>query len=365
MTQDPIQPLADIGRRVLQTARYLTMSPVPDQLTGSYESQLGDPVVALAGICGELLERLAAAPVAAEPEGIANEPVSRLAPAPSPRTIFPTLSRHGAAGSTADRRDEGVNSRTEDRSSELYPERSYMTGPGPDSMLPRSEQSRRSIDESDAPENELDSRDQLEAAASREPGGAEPQTDDQEASLRPAVARHAPGSRAMRHVPERQPTQRPPSGEPPEWPEGQPSPEERSGETRPPVRQDLPEAGQAETPSDARAEIGRAENGRARGAAASDVPFPAHGSRLTASAERLAAMLHSHVAQPETARRERREDSQEERDVFPSRQGDEERGTSLIAVEPGRTWPGFEEIMERLADELETEFVRTYGSSGG
>lgn len=369
MTQDPIQPLADIGRRVLQTARYLTTSPVPDQLPGSYEYQLGDPVVALSGICGELLEGLAAAPAAAEPESFTSEPVSRLAPAPNPRSVSPTLSRHGMPGSTADTRDEDVYSRSEVWSSELSPERSTersdMTGPGPYGVPTRSEQYRRSINESGAPENEPDLRDQWEAAASREPGGEVQQTDNQEASLRPAIARHVPGSRAVRHVPERQPTEMPPSSEPQEWPEGEPSPEARRGEARPPVRQDLPEARQTETPSDARAEIGRVENGRARAAAASDAPFPAHGSRLTASAERLAAMLNSHVAQPETARRESREDSQEEVDVFPSRQGDEERDTSLIAVEPGRTWPGFEEIMEKLADELETEFVRTYGSSGG
>lgn len=358
MTRDPIQPLADIGRRVLQTARYLTTSPVPDQR--SYEPQLRDPVVALSGICAELLETLAAAPAASEPESFTNEPVSRLAPAPNPGSAFPTLSRHGVPGSTAERRaesrDEDVHSRTEhwptERSTERSIERSEMTGPGPDGVR-RSEQSRRSIAESGESENGIDSSDLW---ASREHGGEASQTDGQEASLGPAIERRTPGSRDMRHVPERQPTEKPPGGEPQEWPEGEPSPEARSGERRPPVRRDLPEARQTETPSDA-----RAENGRARGAAASDVPFPAHGSRLTASAERLAAMLHSHVAQPETARRE----SGEEWDVFPSRQGDEERDTSLIAVRPGRTWPGFEEIMERLADELETEFVRTYGSSGG
>lgn len=354
MTQDPIQPLADIGRRVLQTARYLTTPPVPDQRP--YDSQLGDPVLALSGICGELLERLAAAPLAGEPESFTSEQVTHLAPAPSPEYSFPTLSRQGVPGSTADTRDEDVYSRTEvrptDRFTELSPERSDKTGPD----LRRSGQSRRSIAESGASENEPDSRDQWEAAASRESGGEVRQTDDREASLRPAIARHAPGSRATRHVPERRPTEMPPSGETQEWPEGEPSPEARRGEARPPVREDLPEARQTASPSDARAEIGRT-----RVAAASDASFPAHGSRLTASAERLAAMLNSHVAQPETARRE----SREEGGVFPSRQGDEERGTSLIAVEPGRTWPGFEEIMEKLADELETEFVRTYGSSGG
>ncbi len=70
MTQDPIQPLADIGRRVLRTVRYLATPPAPDKPLESYESQVRDPVVALSGICNELLQQLAAAPVAAEPENL-------------------------------------------------------------------------------------------------------------------------------------------------------------------------------------------------------------------------------------------------------------------------------------------------------
>jgi hypothetical protein len=77
-------------------------------------------------------------------------------------------------------------------------------------------------------------------------------------------------------------------------------------------------------------------------------------------------MLRSHVAQPEPVTRTAEQESQEGKDVFSSRQGDDERGT---VGEPARTRPdsraGVEEIMERLADELETEFVRTYGRSGG
>ncbi len=80
-------------------------------------------------------------------------------------------------------------------------------------------------------------------------------------------------------------------------------------------------------------------------------------------------MLRSHVAQPEPVTRATEKESQKGKDVFSSRQGDDESGASRIVDQPARTRPagraGIEEIMERLADELETEFVRTYGSSGG
>jgi hypothetical protein len=94
-----------------------------------------------------------------------------------------------------------------------------------------------------------------------------------------------------------------------------------------------------------------------------EVPFPPDGSRLTGSTERLAAMLRAHVAQPEPVAGTAGEE------VPSSRLGDDERGAAGTVDEPARTRPdsrtGIEEIMERLADELETEFVRTYGSSGG
>jgi hypothetical protein len=97
-----------------------------------------------------------------------------------------------------------------------------------------------------------------------------------------------------------------------------------------------------------------------------EVPFPPDGSRLTGSTERLAAMLRAHVAQPEPVAGTAVTAGEE---VSSSRQGDDERGAAGTVDEPARTRPdsrtGIEEIMERLADELETEFVRTYGSSGG
>jgi len=341
MTQDPIQPLADIGRRVLLTVRYLAMPSVPDQPLESYESQLRDPVVALSGICNELLERLAAVPAASEPENLPNEPGSRFLPAPNPGSAYPTFSRAGAAATRipADERDETADSRRENQRTE----RPDTPGLGIDEASPF-EESHRSIDESAASPDEI--------------GAAAPQTDSPVAPLRPAIdgsdlypaarqtASRAPRSRNMQHPVE-----------------SEPSPE-KSSETRPPERQEWPETRQTDLPSDERAsEVpARAENVPARGARESDVPL--HGSRLTGSTERLAAMLRSHVAQPEPVTRVAEKESQEGENLFSSRQGDDERGT---VDEPARTdrRAGIEEIMERLADELETEFVRTYGSSGG
>ena len=344
MTQDPIQPLADVGRRVLQTVRYLAIPPVPNQPLESYESQLRDPVVALSGICNELLEQLAAAPVTAEPENLPNEPGSRFLPAPNPASAFPRFSRAGAAGIPADGRGETADSLRENQATER-PDTTGLEGTSP------FEESRRSIDDP--------------ARSQDEPGAAATQADGPAAQpLRPATdgsdlpptarqtARRAPSSRNMQH---------------PVGPE--PSPEESSSETRPPEGQEWPEIRQTELPSDARASDipARTENGAVREVGESDVPL--HDSRLTGSTERLAAMLRSHVAQPEPVTRAGEKESQEGKDVFSSRQGGDESDASNIMVQPGRTRLadriGIEEIMERLTDELETEFVRTYGSSGG
>jgi hypothetical protein len=385
MTQDPIQPLADIGRRVLRIARYLAMPPVPDEQ--SYESRLRDPVVALSGICDELL-RLAAAPVAAEPENLPDASGSRSVPTLNPGSAIPTFSRTGAAGIPADRRDEATDSRKENQTTE----RPGPAGAGLDFTSPF-EEVRRSIDDPAPFPDEPGSRKPGEAAASRETGGSAPQTgspaapplrtpiDGYDLSAR-QTARRTPRSRDMKHpvepFPTRQPptkntpTEQPPAGQPPTdesqvGSDGELSTEERSRKTRPPARREWPETGQTELPSDARTSDlpVQAENDPARGAGGSEVPL--QGSRLTGSTERLAAMLRSHVAQPEPVTRAAEKESQEGEDVFSGRQEDDERDASRIMDQPARTAgpAGVEEIMERLADELETEFVRTYGSSGG
>jgi hypothetical protein len=312
-----------------------------------------------------------------------RDPIQPL-PTPDQSSAFPTFSRSGAARIPADRRDEATYSRMENQTME-WP---GTAGAGLDFTSPF-EEVRRSIDDPAPFPDEPGSRDPGEVAASREPGGSASQTESPAAQpLRPAIdgydlsarqtERRTPRSRDMKYpMEEPSPTEHPPTKKAPIeqprtdeheiGPGGELSPEEHSSETRPLVRQEWPEIRQPELPSDKRASDFplRAENGSTRGSGGSEVPL--QGSRLTGSTERLAAMLRSHVAQPEPVTRTAEKESQEGEDVFSDRQEDDERGASRIMDQPARTAgpDGIEEIMERLADELETEFVRTYGSSGG
>ncbi len=334
MTQDPIRPLADIGRRALQTVRYLATPPVPDQHLGSYENQLRDPVLALSGLCNELLERLISAPAEAEPENLAGEAGSRFVPAPIPGSALPPSSRSGARETriSADGRDEPAGSQRENQGTQRADTSSF------DEASPF-EWHRRPIDDP--------------AAFQDEPGGAAPQTD-------------GPAPRVAMDGSDRYPAARSRNVQHPVRPDGEPSQEERSGETLAPVRHDRPETRQTELPLEALSidVPERAENGSVRGAGEPGVPLP--GSRLTGSAEGLAAILRSHVAQPEPpfAGKAERQESEE---LLSSRQESDEDGTvdepARMRLSAGRA--GIEEIMERLAEELETEFVRTYGRSGG
>lgn len=237
------------------------------------------------------------------------------------------------------------------------------------------EEVRRSIDDPAPFPDEPGSRDAGEVAASREPGRSASQTENPAvAPLRTEIdgydlsarqtARSTPRSRDTKRPVEPFPTEQPPTDEHHIESEGEPSPEEHSSETRPPARQEWPEIRHTESPSDTRASTLhlRAENGLARGVGDSEIPV--QGSRLTGSTERLAAMLRSHVAQPEPVTTVGEKENPEGEDDFSGGQGDDKRGASRIVDRPART-AGVEEIMERLADELETEFVRTYGSSGG
>jgi hypothetical protein len=342
MRRDPIQTLADTGLRVLQTVRHLAKPPVPEQPLGSYESHLRDPVLALSGLCDGLLQQLATAPLQEVPEDLHNEPESRFVRAPSPGFALPALSRAGAAKTSvsADGRDETAGSQRENQA-----EWPGAPGPGLDRASPF-ERSRRSVDHP--------------APSQDEPAGAAPHSDSPAPQLRPAMeefdgrpaarqrAGSASGSRNVQH---------------PVGSDVEPSGEGHGSETRPP-RKAWPETGLTGSPALASDLPARVENGSARGAGEPDLPLP--GSRLTGSTERLAAMLRSHVAQPEPVTGAAEGQSREGEHLLSSRQVDDERGA---VDEPGRARPagraGMEEIMERLAEELETEFVRTYGRTGG
>lgn len=338
MTHDPIRPLADIGRRVLQTARYLTTSHAPDQRLKAYDSRLRDPLVSLSGLCNGVLERLEAARVAERPEDFPYEPESRLVHARDPGSAFPTSSR---TGMLADRSGESASARRETR----VRKRPHTLGLGAPSIT---EESRRSIDGPVPFPDDQDYRDSWEATVPREPGEVAPQMEYPEAQPSPAVARRAPLSRDMRYPVRRFPGTGHPAGS-----NGEPYPDESGSGL--PARKGGSEVRQTGF-ADARRSDTPRENGQAQRAAESG--FPLQGSRLTASTERLAAMLRSHVAEPKQA------ESQGAGGVFPGPQGDDERGASHFRGR-ARTQPAeVEEIMERIADELETEFVRTYGRSG-
>jgi hypothetical protein len=93
-------------------------------------------------------------------------------------------------------------------------------------------------------------------------------------------------------------------------------------------------------------------------------PIQAGETRLATSASRLTAMLRADATAADAG------DSPEAAQdgaAFPIRSRD---GHAADAVDEGYRVGSdgridVEEIMERLADELETGFVRTYGSSGG
>jgi hypothetical protein len=355
MTQDPIQPLADVGRRVLRILQHLATPPGSNHPLDSYESLLLDPVVALSDICNELLEQPGAAPAAAEHEDLREGTGSRPVSDPNASRAFPFFSRAGAVAPTTriPGHDGVAHPRTEIPAAVHY---SGASGPGLDAPAPF-EQSRRAMDDPVPLPERPGTPEPREAA---DPSGGTPRADSWERpSVRPRRpvidgsdrypearqrARRGPPSRRMPH-----PAERPSAGEHPDGSESESSQEEH-GEQRRPVRATEPPSRVSSW----------AENGPARGAA--DATFPPNGSRLTASTERLAAMLRAHVAQTEPVT------GTEPEETSFTRPGDDGRGTHPVD-EPARARPdgrvSVEEIMERLADELETEFVRTYGSSGG
>jgi hypothetical protein len=372
MTLDPIQPLADAGRRVLRTVRYLATPPLPDQPLESYEILLRDPVVAMSDICNELLVRLAPAPVAADPENLPHAQVSRSVPGSNASPASATLSSAGAvAPRSPDKGHDAVAYSPRENSAMEQPGTPRPALDDPSSF----EWSSQAIDDPTLFQAEPGYPEPAEAAAP-EPGGAALRSGiPARPSLRRAMngpdnhpearqpTKGAPLSRGMPHPAERLPIDEHLGGS-----DGDPPVAERKIETQPPARQEwldtrywrpemLPDA--TARRSDVPAQ---AENGPVRGARVVDPPLPSAGSRLTGSTERLAAMLRAHVAQPELVAGTAGEEASS------SQQGEDERAAGTVD-EPARTRSdnraGIEEIMERLADELETEFVRTYGSSGG
>lgn len=98
------------------------------------------------------------------------------------------------------------------------------------------------------------------------------------------------------------------------------------------------------------------------------LPISTGGTRLATSTSRLAAMLRTDAAATGTEEDVLRM-AQDGAATSPTRSGDGSGHDADPVDEPDRarvdSRVSVEEIMDRLADELESGFVRTYGSSGG
>ena len=339
MIPDPTRYLADVGNRLLQTARPFFVVPVPLRLPGAYSDALLDPVAALSGVCDGLLEPHAP-PDAAED----------LAPA-STGSLPPPRQRRGVVAGSASSSPHGV-SQTE--TSRAFPNSSLSQAPS-------------SVNWRDVGIASNSSPASPESYA-RSAGAPEPRSD---ASVLQQEDIGPPDTESPEHL-------RPPrSGQDPQ----------HALRARPITRREVPAPGARRSAESSSADGGRPVHPGEPLPEGSGAPFPERqvpredhrfetiaappagadfsrvdsdpdgpstsrrgDIRLASDSERLVAVLRAHVADPVPL--DDAEDS-----LAPAKNGGEHR-------DPANDRISVEEVVERLADELETEFVRTYGSSG-
>lgn len=387
---DAAHQLTEIGQRVLLTVRPLLALPDSRWSPDAYEDLLLDPVTAMAGICNELLDPPRTEPVAAERDVSPGEPGSPLAPDPNLPSPYPFSNTFAARPATRPAR-ERYTSPPVPRSE--GPATIWPGTPALDPTGPPSPELLRQVTEApfvplpDVPERGFGSPEVPAATQGLDRYNHYAGTRQR--------ARHELAPRGVPHQPGWSAAGEHPSGQ--GRLDGEPSPEGHD-ETQHLVPEDQP------------------GDGPPRRAGESDAPFPTSqgGARLASGTERLAAMLCTHVAatgtqpasvverngsewatpdaeksspaltegtrfttnalQPATTPQARAAvaDTEDpfgvarEGAALPVRPGDERDAVPVDASD--RASPdsraSVEEIMERLADELETEFVRTYGSSG-
>jgi hypothetical protein len=350
MTPDPAQRLADTGSRVLRIVQPLAVFSELDRFPDAYENLLLDPLEILSDICGDLLEWSGAAPVASEHDGSPGETGSRLVPDPNARTRSPFPSAVAAAPTVGVPRDTH-GPRADPWAGSPTGARFGTATPDPGDP-PSFEQSRRAVDAHtgpfpDEPGADLDL---LEALAATSPGGP------------------AAGSASAEQTSERFEQ---PAGRGPE-PRGVPGSDDLPAKTSPPGVQDLAQASPRGGPAVGERPVAwRADTGE-DGIPARGIPeagtTPANrrdGVRLAAGPSRFAAMLREHVVDPDAE--DPSEIARDGAPAFSDRPEDDASGIEPMNEPEGRRpdgWIRVEEIMEKLADELETGFVRTYGSQG-
>ena len=342
MTSDPARHLADVGGRLLRTMRPFFEVPVALQLPDAYGGALLDPITVLSGVCDELLGARTP-PAATEEDGAPVATVRFSMPHTSGRAeatstssfsqevsraeapgTFPPAPRSGAPA-PAPRQGAGTM-----RASSAVP--TSLAGPVemPDASVPRQE-------DTAPPETEPREFPQPETS------GQGPRQESPEWWITQRDD-GAPWERSAADLPTR-------DGHPPARP-GEP-PDARSaasGATYGPAQQEPWD------PSRLEVSIGDPRLGAdpAREDLERDAPGPVRTGavRLSSDSARLAAMLRAHAAHSP-------EKPWEEASSSPSPAEDGEKRR-----EPADDRIGVEEVVERLADELETAFVRTYGSSG-
>lgn len=351
MTSDPTRYLADVGCRLLRTARPFLEVPVPLRLPDAYNDALLDPVTALSGVCDGLLGPYAP-PDQTQHGGAHTGMVTTPLPRPgtrgaaaTPAPGFPRYVPHTKAWDGASRTPRshagppgsGASPTPVRRGAEI------AVASSPDTLGSRVGSAPTPHKFPDASALRQDDIVLADGGEERYPVrlGHDPRSAEREGRM-PA----APSPAERPFASGRQPV-----------PIGEQSPD-AGGAAYPSTRQ-APHENQWEGVPGAPRRIG---GDPAREEPERDVPgMPRYGAvRLASDSGRLAAMLRAHAAYPAGIPRG------SEAVPFPPVDEHDEAYDPVGGADgtgaDGRT--GVEEVLERLADELDTEYVRTYGSSG-
>lgn len=344
MTSDPARHLADVGSRLLKTLRPFFEVPVAPRLPDAYSDVLLDPAETLSGVCDGLLaiETTPAPPEGEEPAPVSTGSLPR--PGPRERDTAAPRSRHDVSRAEISG-DFPPAPRPETRAPVPWPDVGITNIPppaGPDSYV-------RSSGAADLLSNPPALR--QEAPVPTDAGSWERSRPARSGfDPRPALGARPPAGSGVcapgaRFFAEPSPAE----GYLPAHLD-EPIPED-SGAPLPPARR----ASREDYRPEALSTVAPAAADHAPGDPAGVAPGSSRPGavRLASGAGRLAAVLRAHAADATPGPGEDRTEP-----FTWARDGGELRR----APEVGRA--NVEEVLEGLADELETEFVRAYGSSG-
>lgn len=366
MMTDPAQQLTDAGRRVLETVRPLVAAPKLGWFPETYEGLLLDPMELLFDTCGKLLER----PDATEPDGSLGKPEAPLSPFLHPGAR--------ATGASEGRHDPHVSLWRE------YPPTGRLDVSARDQVL-------RAIEtpfapllndqdrDSDLPETPSVARPEgmPPGSGKDDPPGSDGLSGEHSSRGHEETRRPAQGGRPKEGQTELPPGAPARAAEYAIWDDGRVEASSSVPASPGPGLQGSP--GQEHLPGSVGwyPETSPGDHSPAR--ISPERPASWHEDEqtqglprtettganrrddvwLTADPSRFAAMLREHVADTEGSLKTRGGAR-----AFPSsRQEADGRAAGRDRMLSDNRI-GVEEVMERLMEQLETEFVRTYGSSG-